>query len=345
VTATAPTIQEVEFTVEAVGSVEASEEISIPARVSGPVDRVSFKEGDAVTEATTLAEIDVERFRLAEAKAKAQMDRTQSQAALAEIVYKNRLTLYEEGKKRGKEWVTEEQLATWKADLDRAKAELDQARVDWDLARRNHADARVRSPIAGIINKKLVSTGEFVKPETVIATILDISPLHLRFSVPELEASRLSVGQEALFSVRSIPEIRFKAVLFHLGQKADPSTRAVECKAEVVETPSPPDGGTSTVPGRHAALRPGTYASVRIVTGKRKSMLLPETAVLPTDRGFVVYALDGAKAVSRTVKLGLRFDGKIEIVDGLKADDRVVVDGASGLREGAEVEVVEGAAK
>ena len=84
VTASLPTVQEVEFAVDAVGSVEASEEISIPARVSGPVDRVSFKEGDVVTGATTLAEIDVERFRLAEARAKAQMDRAQSQAALAE---------------------------------------------------------------------------------------------------------------------------------------------------------------------------------------------------------------------------------------------------------------------
>lgn len=331
VTATEPALREIEFAVEAAGSVEAAEEISIPARVSGPLDRVAFKEGDTVTESTVLAEIDVERFRLAEARTKAQLDRVQSQAALAETVYRNRLTLHEDGKKRGKEWITDEQLAGWKADLDKAKAELEQARVDWELAKRNHADSRVKSPIAGIINRKLVSTGEFVKPETVVATILNISRLHLRFTVPEIEASRLSTGQEALFTVRSVPGTSFKAVLFHLGQKADPVTRAVECKAEVAD--------------RHAALRPGTYASVRIVTGKRKSLLLPERAVLPTERGFVVYVLTGTKAASRTVKLGLRTADGIEITEGLQPGDRVVVDGAAGLRDGAEVDVVEGAAK
>jgi multidrug efflux system membrane fusion protein len=324
-------LREIEYTVEAVGSLEAAEEISIPARVSGPLDAVHFKEGDAVNEKTVLAEIEVEKYSLGAERAQAEFDRARAQDALAETVYKNRLTLYEEGKKQKKEWVTEEQMATWKADFEKAKADLERTRVDLELARRSHRDARVTSPIAGLINRKLVSKGEFVKPETIVATILNVSTLRVRFTVPEVEASRLRTGQEVQFSVQSAPGLRFKARIFFMSQKADPVTRAVDCMAEVLD--------------RNEMLRAGTFASVRAVTGKQKSILIPERAVLPSEKGFLVLVLNSSCVKSRVVKLGLRVGGDVEVTEGLSAGDRVVADGGAGLTDGKEVEVVEGGPK
>ena len=317
-------LRPVESRIEAVGSVEPADEISIPARVGGVLDAVRFKEGDTVSASTVLAEIDVERYRLAETKAQALFDRATAQARLSETLLRNRLSLYEEGRKKDRAWVTEEQLATLRADVEKTSADVAQAGAELALAKRNRSDATVRSPISGIINRKFVAAGEFVKPETVIATILNVTPLHLRFTVPELEASRLAPGQMVEFSVRSAPGERFTAKLFHLSQKADPTTRAVEAKAEIAGVVS---------------LRPGTYASVSAVAGRRDSVVLPERAILPTDRGFVVYVLDGAKAAPRMVKLGLRTADGVEVVEGVAAGDRVVVDGAAGLRPGTEVEV------
>ncbi len=321
-------LREVEYTVEAVGSIEAAEEISIPARVSGPVDAVHFKEGDAVDDKTVLAEIEVEKYRLGAERAQAEFDRARAQAALAETVYKNRLTLYEEGKKQKKEWVTEEQMAVWRSDMEKAKAELERARVDLELARRSYRDARVTSPIAGLINRKLISKGEFVKAETIVATILNVSTLRVRFTVPELEASRLRIGQEVGFSIQSAPGSRFRARLFYMSQKADPVTRAVECLAEVLD--------------RSDALRAGYYADVRAVTGKQKSVLVPERAVLPSEKGFVVLVANSNRVKSRAVRLGLRAGGDVEVTEGLSAGEMVVTDGAAGLRDGMEFEAVEG---
>jgi RND family efflux transporter MFP subunit len=326
VTAAVAAARELESAVEAPGTLEAAEEISIPARVAGLLDAVRFKEGDAVDESTVLAEIELDRHRLYEERAQADFDRARAAAVLAETVYKNRLVLYEEGRRQKKDWVTEEQMATWKADADRARAEQERYRVELDLSRRNHRDARVRAPLKGLINRKLASKGEYVKPETVLATMLNLSTLHLRFTVTELEAARLAPGLDCAFTLRSAPGRTFTAKLFHLSQKADSVTRSVECKAEVAS--------------RDEAFRAGLFAQVRVSTGRRKGVVVPERAVVPSDRGFTVFVIDEArKASGRSVRLGLRVPGGVEIAEGLEAGARIAVDGAPALRDGLQVEI------
>lgn len=328
VTAFTAAPRDVEYVVEATGTIEAIEEISIPARVAGIADRVSFKEGDAVTPSTVLAEIDLDRYRLGEERARAELERAQAQAELAETLLANREKLYEEGRRQGKEWVTEEQMVTWRSDARKARADVQRARVELELARLNHRDARVRPPLAGLIHRKLISTGDYVRPETVLATMLNVSTLHVRFTVTELEAARLAPGQEVGFTVRTEPGREFRARLFHVSQKADPVTRAVECRGEIL----PPAVG----------LRPGAFARVRAVTARQPSLVVPERAILPTERGFLVYELVEGRAAARPVRLGLRIEGSVEILEGLRAGARIAADGAASLRDGAEVDIVEG---
>lgn len=321
--------REIEYPIDAPGTIEAAEEISIPASVSGVIDQVAFKEGDAVDEQKVLVEIDVDRFRLAEERTQADLDRARAQASLAETLLGNREKLYEEGKKQNKDFVTEEQMATWRADAMKAKAELKRAHAELELARRDHRNARVRSPIKGLINRKLVSKGEFVKAETIIATILNVVTLHVRFTVPELEASRLTPGQEIQFTVRSAPGATFRAKLFYMNQKADPVTRTVECKAEILD--------------RSEVFRTGYFAQVKIVTEKQKGLTVPERALLHTEEGLVIYVVapgkDGPSAKKRKVKSGLRIEGEVEIAEGLKEGEKVVVDGALTLRDGVSIEI------
>ncbi len=328
VTVVAAEAREIEYVVEAPGTLDAAEEISIPARVAGVLDSVGFKEGDRVSGSSVLAEIELERHKLWEERAQADVERTRATAALSETIYRNRLALQEEGLKQKKEWVTGEQMASWKADWDRAKAEQERTRVELELAKKAHRDARVRAPIQGIINRKLVSKGEYVKPETVLATMLNVSTLHLRFTVTELEASRLQPGQEASFTLLSAPGRVFAAKLFHLGQKADSFTRSVECKAEVA--------------GTDVAFRAGLYAQVRVVTGKQRNVVVPERAVVPGERGFIVCEiLPDGKAALRSVKLGLRVPGGVELTEGLAPGARIAVDGAPALRDGMAVDIAE----
>lgn len=320
--------QDVAYVVEASGSIEAREEVSIPARVAGILDRVNFKQGDTVTPDTVLAQIDLERYELALRRAEADQKRADEQKKLAETLYTNREKLQAEGRKQNKEWVTEEQMATWKADLEKAKADLSRADADLELARKNRRDAEVKPPIAGIVHEKLVSQGSYVKTETILATMMDMSEVHVRFSVPELEAARLRKDQPVKFRLRTTPPDEWlPATLFHVGQKVDEKTRAVECTAKV-DQPT-------------ADLRAGMFASVKIEYDRKRSVHIPERAVLPTERGLLVYVLDGTKVKAVEVQLGLRVQGGVQVLSGLKPGDRIVVDGATSLRDGIEVDTGE----
>lgn len=327
VSAQAAEKREVSHVIETAGTIEAAEEISIPARVGGTVDGVYFKEGDEVTAETVLMEIEVGKFELAVRRAEAEYKRAAAAAELARNVMESRQKLYEEGRRQGKDWVTEEQMATWRADLQKAEADRDRAKVDLEVAQRDLRHARVRPPMAGVIDRREVSKGELVRPETIVATMLNVGRLYVRFTVPELEAARISTGREIEFFVRTAPRSVFKATLFYMAQKADPTTRAVECKAEILRV----DGAVG--------LRPGTFASVRMVTDRHEAVMVPQRAVLPTQHGFIVMVLRDGRARAVTVETGLWVGQDVEITKGLSGGERVIVDGASGVRDGMEVEV------
>jgi len=342
--------REIVAEIEAVGSVEAREVIRIAARVSGVVDRADFLEGDSVTPATVLAEIDIDRFELAEKRAAAEHARTKAAEQVAEVLYANRKRLQDEGRKQGKEWVTEEQMTGWYADLLKARAESARTEADLKLARKNLQDARVRPPLAGVIQKKNIGRGEYVKAETVVATVLDLSELHLRFSVTELESRRVTPESEVRFQLRGVPGRGFRARLFFIGQLIDETTRSVECKARVVRGPNrlaalslpfSHSGWTFELPAPEERIRAGSFATVRVATEKRRGIVIPERAVLPTEKGFVVFVAEGGRAYPRSVEIGLRTSEGLEVTGSLRAGERVVVDGAAALRAGMEIEPLE----
>ena len=325
VTAITAKLQSVNYSIEAVGTLEAVEEIYIPAPVSGVVDTVNFKEGDRVDSNTILIEIDVQKYSLTEQKLLAQYERTQAQARLAETLYENRKKLHEEGVKLGKNFVTDEQLVTFRADVLKAKADLSQAKADHELAKKNLTDARVKPPLSGVIDKKMVSKGQYVQVGTVVGTILDLSTLHLRFFVTEFEASKLNLEQEVNFSVKSVPDKKYKSKIFYISQKASESTRAIECKAVVLD--------------KDDSLRAGYFADVKIITRINNSLVLPERAVLPTKLGFLVYIIQNSTVMAKPVKLGLRSPSGIEILTGLSPGEVIAVDGIEGLQNGSLVEI------
>jgi RND family efflux transporter MFP subunit len=186
----------------------------------------------------------------------------------------------------------------------------------------------VRSPIAGRIERKHVSAGQFVREGDRVATIVDARRLRLRFAVGEAESVHLRPGQAVAFEVRAFPGRPFAAGVVHVDAIADARTRMVECLAEV-ENPDP-------------ALRPGFYAVVHATVARpSKALVLPEVAVLPTERGFVAYAVVDGKASERRLVLGMHTrDGMIEVVSGLSEGEVVAVQGAASLEDGVAVKVV-----
>jgi multidrug efflux system membrane fusion protein len=318
--------REVTAQVDAVGSVEAFERVQVTARVAGGVDAVRFIEGQPVKAGDVLVEIDPRRYALAVRSAKAQTDRAQAAKADAEAGLKRR----EQVQASSPGLVTSEELAMFQAKAASAAADFAAAQVAQETAELNLKDAYVRAPVGGVLQTRSVTTGQYVQVGTTLATLLKRDPLLLRFKVGEQEAPRLSVGLPVKFTLQG-DTTPLTAKVTAVSETADEATRMVLVTAEV------------SADDRTRA-RPGSYARVTVdVGGTRLMPVVPQSAVRPSEKGFLAYVVEGNKAKERIVTLGLRTpDGRVEVKEGLKPDEQLVVRGAEALRDGSTVTLTKG---
>lgn len=314
----------VEYQVTAVGSVEAFERVQVTARVAGVVERVHFAEGEVVKQETVLAEVEPERYRLAVESARAAVQKTAAAKTDAEAGLARREAV--DAKNPG--LIIGEEIETWRTRVQTASAELSQARAALDLAELNLRDAYVRAPVSGTIQTRTVQTGEYVQAGKALATLIRREPLLLRFQVPEQDAARLRPTMTARFRVRETAR-EFQAVITHVAGSADPASRMVLVTARVTDTD-------------RRVLRPGAFAEIRVPVGAAiEAAVIPQTAIRPSERGFLAYVIENETARERVLALGMRTaDGRVEVRSGINPGEVLVVRGAESLRDGAPVRVM-----
>lgn len=308
----------VEYAVAATGSVDAFEEVSITSRVTGVVETVRFKEGDVVEKGAVLVEIEPRRFQLAVSQSQAALDRALAAKADAESFLHRREKMASDG------LVSADELQTIRTRLATARADEASAKASLGLAQLNLRDAYVRAPIAGTVQTRTVRTGQYSQPGSMLATILRIDPMLLRFEVPEGDATRVTTGMTAKFTIGGLART-LEAKITHVAASANPTSRMVPVVAEVA---SPPP-----------ELRPGAFAEVSVpVGGAGDAPVIPETAIRPSDKGFLSFVVEDGKAKMRVLTLGMRTqDGLVEVRAGLKPGESLVVRGSEALSDGASV--------
>ena len=311
------------YSVNAVGSVDAFEKVQVTARVAGVVDRVLFAEGNTVAVDQVLVEIETLRYRLAVESAQATYEKALASKADAEAGLKRRETVITQTPGL----IPGEELETWRTKVQLAASDVAQTKASLDQAKLNLHDAYVRAPFSGILQTRTVQTGQYVQVGNILATLVRREPLLLRFQVPERDAAQMHSGIKAVFKVRD-DDREFSAQLVHVGAAADETTRMVAVTAEV-------HGPNS------ASLRPGAFAEITVpVSSSRENPVVPQTAIRPSDRGFIAYVVQNDVAVERVLTIGLRTaDGQAEVLSGLKPGEALVVRGAEALRDGAPVRI------
>lgn len=332
----AVTTRSVDYVAHAVGTIEAFETVQVTSRVAGVVERVRFAEGDTAAVNQVLVEIEPRRFRLALqaqeaalAKGKAAKD-----DALAGLGRRQAAVEKTPGLIPG------EEVATWKTRVATADAELAAAEAALASADLNLRDAFVRAPVKGVIETRTVQTGQYVQPGAVLATLVRRDPLLLRFSLPTEAAMAMARGDVVEFKVGDTNVVH-KAKVMHIAQSADAATRQVPLSANVADADAPD-------------LRPGSFARVTArldahntpnnpkvaPTPPAAKPAIPESAIRPSERGFVAFVIRDGKAEERHLSLGLRTaDGRVEVVSGVVPGENLVIRGAEALRDGAAVTV------
>jgi len=312
--------RQVEFAINAVGSVDAFETVQMTARVAGAVEKVRFFEGQAVKAGEVLVEIEPQRYELAVRAAQATLQKAKASEAEANAGLQRR----EQVEKANPGLIRGEEVDTFRTHAMGAAADASQAQVALEQAQLNLHDAYVRAPVSGILQTRSVMTGQYVQPGAVLATMLRRDPLLLRFQVTEAEAARISVGMTARFSVKSGAQAS-AARITHVAAEASSASRMVPITAEV------DDKGD---------LRPGSFAEVVVPVGQVTAPVVPQTAVRPSARGFLAYVVEDGKAKERVLTLGMRTpDGLVEVRSGVRPGDKLVVRGSEALKDGVSVSV------
>lgn len=315
--------QKVDYVVQAPGTLEAFERVQVTARVAGVVDKVAFTEGQEVKTGQTLVIIDSERYALAVNSSKAALEKAQANQKDVE----GQVSRREGAMEAHPGLIPGEELETYRTKTLTAKADTSVAQENLKTAQINLRDSAVRAPMDGVIQTRTVETGQYVNAGTVMATLLRQDPMLLRFNIEPQEAPRLKPGMVADFTMRETQQA-FTAKITLVAGAADPTSHMVSVTAEV------------DADSKKYWLRPGAFCDVSIDVGAtRDAPVIPRGAMRATDHGYVVYVVDeNDVAQEKVIKIGMSTkDGYVEIREGLKDGDWIVVRGGDALSPGAHV--------
>lgn len=289
----------------ALGTVHAREAVTITAKVSETVQQVHFESGDSVARGAPLVTLSGQQQQAA-------LSEAQASASEAARLYQRQSDL------AGQQLIARASLDAQRATRDVANARVAQIRAQL-------ADRVIRAPFAGVLGIRKVSPGALVTPGTAIATLDDIARVYVDFPLPESDLAFVGAGQRVDGSSASWPGRSFDGTVSAIDSRVDPASRALTVRADF--------------PNPDKALRPGMLVEVSLYRAERQAMLLPEIAVVQVGEKTFVWRVDAQGKVAQVdVKVGVRRDGMAEVVSGLSAGDRVVVEGTGKLRPGATVQ-------
>jgi membrane fusion protein (multidrug efflux system) len=287
--------------VEALGTAQANESVTLTAKVTDTVRRVNFEDGDYVDAGAVLIELTNQEEEALLAEARANLDDAESQLRRLEDLSSRGLSAESE------------------LDVARSRAAAQRARLNSIVARLR--DRLILAPFSGMLGFRQVSPGTMLSPNTPITSIDDISVIKLDFTVPESAIGSMTPGAKIVAKSVSFVGRDFEGVVRTVGSRVDPVTRAITVRAHIENA--------------DRSLRPGMLLTVEVVTGERMALVVPEGAVFQVQNRAYVYRADGDTARQQQIDVGDRRFGVVEVLGGLADGDLIVIEGIVKLRDGA----------
>ena len=304
VAAVAAKAQDMPQYLEGIGTLQAAKQVTLAPEVAGRVTGIMFEAGQTVKAGDPLVQ-------MYDAPERADLGNFQAQEKLAQINLARAQTLAakEFGSKQAE---------------DQARMSLDTARAGIARTTAVITQKLVKAPFAGQLGIRQVNLGQYLNPGNPIATLTDLDTMLVDFTLPEQASDKIKIGQAIDLAIDAYPGKTFAGKLTTIEPQIDPQTRAIKLEA--------------TVPNPDHLLRPGMFASAKVVLPPQKNVVtVPETAIEYTPYGTSVFII---KAVGKDdkgepkyiasqsfVKLGERRDGDIAVLSGLKSGELVASSG------------------
>jgi len=303
------TITQSEFkdVVQALGTARANEQVLITSKYSDLVDEISFDDGQQVKKGEVLV-----RLNRQEEVAKVR----ELEANLAESVAQ--LNRFQDLLKK---------KATSKSELDQQDAQTKAISAQLMSARTKLNDLTIKAPFDGILGFREISVGAYIDSGDVITSLDDLSVIKVDFTVPERFLPTIAVGQKITATNVAYRQQVFIGEVTTIDSRIDPQTRTLKIRGKI--------------PNPELKLRPGMLLNINIERHTDMVLQVPESAVIPIEDKHFVFVVADNKAVRKSIRIGRRLPGKVEVLSGLEENEAVVIEGALKLREGTRVSVLE----
>jgi len=311
-----------------IGRVQASESVTVRARVDGQVQGIHFNDGQQVARGAVLITLDDADFRARLAQAEANLARDKAQ------LIKARADLERWSNPKARAYVSEAQFNQVQAAAEAAEATVRADEAELTLAKLQLEYATVRAPIAGVAGSRLLSPGALVRAnETDIAVINTVRPVDVTFAVPEksLPALRAALKRgpvKTRVTISGDTGAALEGGTRFIDNAVDPATGTIQAKA--------------TLPNRDERLTPGQFVNVQLTLDTlRDAITVPGPAVQQGPKGSFVYVVqaDGS-AQMRPVEV-VQAEGNVAAVRNVHEGEQVVTDGHVRLTPGAKVKLAD----
>ena len=289
--------------------VEANRVVRVSAEVEGRVERIPFAEGAMVKAGEPLALLNTDILQADYDRALAEVEYARRQyERMAELLKGGVATPEQEDQTTSTKKVAEAALAAAKARLERAT---------------------ILSPIDGILNSVPVEEGEYVKVGDIVAELVDVEIVKVVVQIPERDVGFFGTGAEAEVDIGTNGQKVVDGTITYISELADEHTRSSRMEITVKNNPR--------------RLRSGQIVTARLTRRVLKDVIMiPLAAVIPLESGHAVYVAESQTAQRRTVRLGFIRGLQVEVAEGLKAGERLIVAGHRFVGPGQSVNVVTG---
>jgi membrane fusion protein (multidrug efflux system) len=295
--------QAVSESLSLVGTIAANGMVEIKSETDGTVEAILFREGQQAKPGDLLVKLDDSKFAAAVAEAEANFKLSLANHERSRQLFRDKLISQQE--------------------FDQIAAQFQVNQAGLDLKRRQLRDTQIRAPFGGVVGARQVSPGQVIGKNTTLTWLVDLDHVNVEVNVPERYLSQVALGQSMEFGVAAFPNDRFKGELYFISPQLDSATRTALVKARI--------------PNPGHKLKGGMFANLALTLRLRDSaIVVPEPALVNNGEAVTVFVVDDKSlAQVRSVKIGLRLAGKAEVLSGVQAGDKVVVEGVQKLFPGA----------
>jgi RND family efflux transporter MFP subunit len=300
------------------GSLKANQETDLAANASGRVTRTLVERGSWVGAGGAVAQLDTRLSQLSAAEAQANLEAARHQKEFAAESCARYQQLFERGALSQMEF--DRQTSACKTSTETAAAAESRARQAAQMV----GDATIRAPFAGLVAERYVAAGEYVRPDTKVAHIVEIDPLRLELTVAEASMGAVRTGQKVEFHVAAFRDRTFTGTVRYIGPSLRAATRDLVFEA--------------LVPNRDKLLRPGLFATARLDAGTQLLPSVPRAALRQDGDTWRAFVIVEHHLEERVVQVGPADGDLVAVPSGLKAGERVVARPSEQISDGLNVD-------